>query len=170
MGFRSQHQDAPAFALVIICNQAAFRQQQRTEILIRRPHPDHAATRRIELAYFRNTSTQLRADVLHEITFVLDQVSIINVELDLPSRCASANLRTGAPSPNDHEVLTQSLHVLFLVHAETKPQPYQKNYRCDSPHDAEHREERAHLVSAERSERLAQDFENSHTLIAGNDA
>ncbi len=97
-------------------------------------------------------------------------MSIINVELDLPSRCASANLRTGAPSPNDHEVLTQSLQVLFLVHAETKPQPYQKNYRCDSPHDSEHRQESAHLVRAERSQRLAQDFEQSHTLIPGNDA
>ena len=51
---------------------------------------------------------------------------------------------------------------LLLVHAESAAQPDQQDHRCDSPHNAEHREENPHFVRFERRQGLASNLQEIH--------
>src|ERR1700733_12460349 len=82
--------------------------------------------------------------------------------MNLAPRSAAADLRTGAPAPNDDQVFAEGLHMFFLIDAEAEAEADQQDHRSDAPHDAEHREESPHLMSPECGERLAQDLGESH--------
>src|SRR5438552_2725233 len=162
VGFRAENDHAAAFALIVSGNQAAFGDQQRPEILVGRPHADHAPIGRIVLAYFGNCAPQLRAHIFYQIALIANQKGVIHIELNFAPGSSASDLRTGAPAPQDDEILAKGLHVFLLIDAEAAPQAHEQNYRGDPPHDSEHRKESAHLVSSECGERLAQDFGESH--------
>src|SRR5581483_8203516 len=77
-GRMSENDDSPSMALVIVGNKASLTEQQRPEILIRRPHSDHPAAGGIEFAYLRDGAPQLRAHVLDEIAFISNQPRVVN--------------------------------------------------------------------------------------------
>src|SRR5579862_951671 len=162
IGFRPQQQHAPALTLIVLGNQSAFGNLQRAEILVGGPHSNYATTSQIVLADFGNRPPQFRADVLYQVALIVNQVSVVDAQVNLPAGCPTANLRTGTPAPHDDEILPESLHVLFLIDAEAASQTHQDDHRRDSPYDSKHGEEGPHLVGPECSERLTQNFGESH--------
>src|SRR5664279_3189627 len=104
---------------------------------------------RVELAGLRHRALQFGADGPDEIALFLDEAGVVDVEDNQAASGESADLRAGAASPDDDQVLAQRLHVLLLVFAEAEAESDQQNDGGDSPDDSEHGEEAAHFVGAQ---------------------
>src|SRR5271157_5597489 len=67
--------------------------------------------------------------------------------------------RRDATGEGEHDVLAEILQLLRLPAAEALAQTNQQEQRSHAPGNAEHGEKRAELVGPERSQRLANDFD-----------
>src|SRR5262249_15467642 len=158
----SEYDHPLAVIFIFVGYEASFTDVQGPEVLIRGPHSNDTAIRRIELADLGNRPPQLWADILDKVTLGPDETGVVDRETDLSSGRESTDLRTGSSAPYDYQVLPQSLHVLLLISAKTPAKSHQDDYRRNTPGDAEHGEETAHLVCAEGAECLSQNFGEIH--------
>ena len=162
---RPQYDHASRFRFVVIGHEPAFGENQRAKILIRRPYSRDLPGGGVELADLGHRALQLRAYRFHEVALVADEPGVVDAESDLPTGGETSDLRTGAPSPDDDQVLTQCFHPLLLVFAETQTQSNQQNDRRDAPDNPEHSQEAAHFMSAKGGDRLFEDVAQVHTSV-----
>ena len=101
----AQYHNAARLGLILLRDQPAVAERQRSKTLEGWPDTHNFTVGGVELAYLRNRASQFRADLLDQIAFIPDDLSVIDCQRDFASCCQTAHLRASPSAPDDDQVL-----------------------------------------------------------------